>query len=595
MDAIPVFSVVIPSHNGRDRLALTLDSIAASDFDLARLEVIVVDDASTDGTVEAFRDRIYPYRFSLRRGEYSNQSAATNEAIRHASGTYVLSTAQDILFHRDLLSRHLAWHEQFAGEDVAVLGYLPYPPNLTVTPFMSYLVQGGFQFAYWMIKDPLNVPPAFLYAPNFSVRREVLARVGSFDPGFPYGCQDSDLGIRLAEQGVRIVYEARAIGYHNHPVELREYVRRQERVGAGLVRLEAKHPDHEGGPVVWDSVIRGYLMYSATELDRDLDTVARLEKSLGESGTRYRKLWNEAFCEATPVDRFSACDQRTLQTAEALFNAYNRVLSFHWWKGYFAEYARARGIESVARVVRARVGRSQPSMQLRRIAESRLREHGIEIALSTPRDFRTSVVVHALDDYGSAARWLERFLTAPDPPRNHQVLLVIARDAISGSEVTKLSEVAEVVPCDGLDEGILEALGRSFADTVVVTSARVEPAHPRYRLLAETCFARFPDLAVLGGNVVDGAPRRRRYGFRFDGSALVETENGSRKPSSNRGPVPVDVAIPEFLIVRRAVAERLLAERASGSGETRPWNFELCGVAARARQRVLGLPELAVS
>jgi glycosyltransferase involved in cell wall biosynthesis len=140
VDASPLFSVVIPSHNGRERLALTLDSIARAEFDLSRVEVVVVDDASTDGTLEAFRDRRYPYRLAIHRVEFRSQSAATNEAIRRATGTYVLSSAQDILFHKDMFARHLAWHEKLAGEDVAVLGYLPYPEALPVSPFMYYQI-----------------------------------------------------------------------------------------------------------------------------------------------------------------------------------------------------------------------------------------------------------------------------------------------------------------------------------------------------------------------------------------------------------------------------------------------------------------------
>jgi GT2 family glycosyltransferase len=594
VDVRPLLSVVIPSRNGRERLERTLDSIASANFDMARLEVVVVDDGSSDGTYEAFRRRTYPFRFDLCRVEFSNQSRTTNEAIRRATGAYVLSSAQDVVFHPDLPLRHLALHHRFAGEDVAVLGHLPYAEDLAITPFMFYLVQGGFQFAYWRIKDPLNVPPAFLYAPNFSVRREVFERASGFDGGFPYGCQDSDLGIRLSKAGVRIVYDPGAIGFHNHPVEFLEYLGRQERVGAGLVRLEAKHPEYGSGIGLWDSVVRSYLMYSATELDRDLDAASRLSRSLAESGTRYQQLWTEAFCESTPVDRFAERDQRTLRLTEALFNAYNRVLTFYWWKGYLAEYVRSNGAESVIPILRARISGDQPSMQLRRVAETRLGEHGIDLALCSPRDYRTSIVAHGFAAYGEAARWLARFLTFADPPRNHQAILVLERTAVSEEEMAKLAEVADVVPCDDLDPGILEALGLARADTVVVTSARIEPAHPRYRALAELCFARFPDLAVLGGSVSDSEAGRRRLGFRFDGRPLTERDHGSGGPASKHGPVPVDVANPEFLILRRALAERLLAERAAGGAGSGSWNFELCSSAARAHQMVVGLPELAV-
>lgn len=179
--------------------------------------------------------------------EHRGQSAASNRAAREARGRCLLFTAQDVVPHPRLLREHEAAQEALPG--TMVLGSLPYPPELEVTPFMDYLIHGGPQFAYDRFRDGAAIPPYCLYAPNFSVRRDVFLGLGGFREDLPYACQDSELGIRFAEQGGRIVYRAGAIGYHWHPQTLDRYLPRQYVAGRNTVRLCQLHPRHRS--LVW--------------------------------------------------------------------------------------------------------------------------------------------------------------------------------------------------------------------------------------------------------------------------------------------------------------------------------------------------------
>jgi glycosyltransferase involved in cell wall biosynthesis len=94
MSANKLVSVVIPTYNRQALVVEAVESALAQSY--AHLEVIVVDDGSTDGTEEAMR----PYQERIRYFKQPNQScaAARNKAIREATGEYVALLDSDDLW-----------------------------------------------------------------------------------------------------------------------------------------------------------------------------------------------------------------------------------------------------------------------------------------------------------------------------------------------------------------------------------------------------------------------------------------------------------------------------------------------------------------
>src|SRR6185312_15790823 len=85
---LPLVSVVIPTFNRRHLILRAIESVVRQTY--PRVEVIVVDDASTDGTVEFLESKRFkaPLRV-IRLEQNSGPSAARNKGIAHASGKYV--------------------------------------------------------------------------------------------------------------------------------------------------------------------------------------------------------------------------------------------------------------------------------------------------------------------------------------------------------------------------------------------------------------------------------------------------------------------------------------------------------------------------
>lgn len=579
-----LFSVAIPARNSKGRLEATLASIARAEIDASRLEVVVADDGSTDGEPAALAGRVWPFRLELVSGAWGSQSAATNAALARCRGQYVLLSAQDILFRPDLFAQHLASHERFPGEEVAVLGDLPYAPDLTVTPFMFYLINGGYQFAYYLIRDPLRVPPNFVYAPHVSLRRSTLDRVGGFDERLPYGCQDTDLGIRLHAAGVRLVFNAEAVGYHNHPITLEEFCVRQRRVALGMVRLQQKHPTHEGGPGLWDLAVRSGLAYAPAQEDHDRAIVERLEPLLDQRPD-WASLWQRAFSRNEPLERFGETERGTLRLTDALFNAYHRLLQHHLAEGLLQAAVDEHGQEHAREWIEPRLARLQVPVPTRRLVDRRLRELSLGVLPCGAGDLISTRIVFDLNGYDAAAQWLDAQLQPKAAVFNQEYVLVIDAKKLTDRQRQRLAQLAHVVTRRDA-AGLAAALRAAGAEIVVVASADTRFDDALAPVLAQRVFARFPEVVALGGGLAEAPGGPIHYGWRCSASG---TERLLRAVGP-AGPQPIDATIDELCVLRRATA--LAALDAGGPLPQEPI-VELCRRLRQNHGQILHVPELA--
>ena len=102
----PLVSVIVPTYNGAKRIARTLQSIIEQDYE--NLEIIVVDDVSTDNTVEVVQKVLEDSgrNFQLiKRSVNGHQSAARNTGFKASRGKYVIFFDHDDLAEKNFVSR----------------------------------------------------------------------------------------------------------------------------------------------------------------------------------------------------------------------------------------------------------------------------------------------------------------------------------------------------------------------------------------------------------------------------------------------------------------------------------------------------------
>ena len=231
-------SLVLPYYENTRTLVACLNSFVNQTHPPD--EIIVIDDGSKSPARTLVDAHTWPLPVRLYTTDHCGQSGATNVGIQAAQGDLVLLTCADIIADPRLVALHYQAHRD-APDTVAVIGRLPYASTVKMTPFMRYMDTADVQFSFTTITDPEAVSPFFCYAPNFSVSRALLLQIGMFDERFVYGYQDTDLGVRLAEAGARFLYRSEAIGHHDHPSDVRAFVRRQHSVGLATLHWLEKY------------------------------------------------------------------------------------------------------------------------------------------------------------------------------------------------------------------------------------------------------------------------------------------------------------------------------------------------------------------
>ncbi len=205
-DEQPLVSVVIPAYNSSAYIAAALDSVFQQTF--SSHEVIVVNDGSPD--TPALEAVLKPYFSRLRyfRQENRGPSAARNLGIRESRGRYVAMLDSDDFW----IPNHLARQVDYLTRD-ATLG-LVYANNMQ---FSDGEVVGA---AFDIVPQTRQVTLESLLAEHCTVNtssvvvsRAALLKAGLFDESLNR-CEDFDLWLRLASQGVRMTYDSEVQVFH---------------------------------------------------------------------------------------------------------------------------------------------------------------------------------------------------------------------------------------------------------------------------------------------------------------------------------------------------------------------------------------------
>jgi glycosyltransferase involved in cell wall biosynthesis len=237
-------SILIPTRNRRDRVLATLDALDAQRLDGARVEVVVVDNGSTDGTYEALQER-GGKKMDLMGTKEARKGAAfaRNTALPLMRAPLVLLFGDDMVPEDEgLVAGHIAAHRERPEASYGVLGQVRWAEP--VTPFMRWLETAGFQFSFDQIEAGPVEPAPYLYSSHVSLKTETLRAAGGFDAEhFPYLMEDTELGIRLGRQGFELDYRPDLLVRHHHPQSLRSFRRRMKVTGAAARRLREMYPD----------------------------------------------------------------------------------------------------------------------------------------------------------------------------------------------------------------------------------------------------------------------------------------------------------------------------------------------------------------
>ncbi|MGH9468878.1 MAG: glycosyltransferase family 2 protein [Terriglobia bacterium] len=230
-------TVIIPTHNRRAIVKRAIEAYVQQTRREAISEILVIDDGSTDGTGELVLQCAAASPFPIRHlcQAHRGLAAARNRGVREAGSGLILFGDDDVIPAPNLVEEHLAWHEKHPEPFTGVMGYVPWSPEVRPTPFMKHIISEGPQFGYGRMTAGKKVTFMGCYFNNTSLRLEFLRQNGGFNESFrSWGCEDWELGYRLINKGLVMLYNPRAIGYHYKRVSFAEACQFSKKIAPSL-------------------------------------------------------------------------------------------------------------------------------------------------------------------------------------------------------------------------------------------------------------------------------------------------------------------------------------------------------------------------
>jgi GT2 family glycosyltransferase len=240
--ADPSVSVIVPTHQRRETLRHTLESLRAQTADPESFEVVVATDACDDGSAEMIDAFMAPY--ALRRVDppRRGRAAACNAAIAVARGEVLIVLDDDMEVVPEFVERHRSHHPP--GSRRCALGAVPVELD-PGSPRAARYVKEKFDLHLSRLPDPAHLAlPRSFYTGNASLRTETMREVGGFDDSFAvYGNEDVELALRLRAAGVELGFDPEALAYQSYDKDLGGLQRDTLAKGRTTVQLARRHPE----------------------------------------------------------------------------------------------------------------------------------------------------------------------------------------------------------------------------------------------------------------------------------------------------------------------------------------------------------------
>lgn len=226
----PSLDIVIVNWNSGEQLRMCIASVAAARANVDVRDVIVVDNASSDGSAENLATASLSVT-TLRNKANRGFAAACNQGARHGTAEYLLFLNPDAVLFEDSLAQSLSFMASPAHADVGICGIqlLDDTGNVarscsrfpTTSMFVAKMLglekrlpagwarQRMSDWDHEASRDVDQVMGAF-----FLVRRSLFEELGGFDERFFVYFEEVDFSVRAASRGVRSHYLATARARH---------------------------------------------------------------------------------------------------------------------------------------------------------------------------------------------------------------------------------------------------------------------------------------------------------------------------------------------------------------------------------------------
>jgi glycosyltransferase involved in cell wall biosynthesis len=229
-----VISVIIVARNEGPRIAETVRAVIHQSHDGLKIDVIVVDDGSSDNTAEAASNSGARVISTGNNGPSGSPGAGRNLGAVSSKGDPMIFLDADCIISKGWLNAILSAHEKGA---TVVGGSLEIPKNLPAMARCDY-------YCGWYLIHPKR-PAGFVPhhpPPNLSVRRKAFFETSGFSeqPPLNYTNEERLWQSELQKRKHRIYFEPKAVAFHFNRPGFGNLLRRNYRWGYTAIEIKFK-------------------------------------------------------------------------------------------------------------------------------------------------------------------------------------------------------------------------------------------------------------------------------------------------------------------------------------------------------------------
>jgi len=217
-------SIIVVNHNGMKYLENCFSSLLEMDYPRELLEYILVDNGSTDGSINYMEGK-FPFVRILSNRENIGFAEANNQGAKAARGKVLALLNNDMRVHplwlKKLIEKFLHSSEDLVCVSSKILNYDGDKIDFIgggFTPFGT-----SFQVDFGKVMEQIDansedLEKELLFACGgaMAIKREIYLESGGFDGDYFAFLEDVDLGWRLRIMGYKVVYEPKSIVFHKH-------------------------------------------------------------------------------------------------------------------------------------------------------------------------------------------------------------------------------------------------------------------------------------------------------------------------------------------------------------------------------------------
>lgn len=225
----PLISIIIPTYNRKDKLCRLIESILNSNYPKEKLEIIVVDDASNDGTFETIRDKFLQDNIKVIRNKKNKLVSETrNVGIKNSHGEFLFFVDDDVILTTDTIYKLVLFMKEYRNP--SIVGPIIYQFGKP-----KRIWSAGVKINFWTtygkflkeadIKKFGNIIRCDGLPSAFMVHKEIIKKIGLFNSKlFPTGFEELDFCIRASLLGYNVIVIKNAEAFHERKKGIRLHI-----------------------------------------------------------------------------------------------------------------------------------------------------------------------------------------------------------------------------------------------------------------------------------------------------------------------------------------------------------------------------------